>query len=81
MSKELWSSLPDVCVILISDPEVESMMAPYRAKVELEGNKTIARSAVKLDGSCRGQECNFGMKCNKSHDYEGCVLKEGQLQN
>lgn len=61
------------------------MMAPYRAKVELEGNKTIARSAVKLDGSCRGRECNFGMKCNKSqvtcNDHEGFVLKEGQLQN
>ena len=39
------------------------MLAPYRERVLEEGNKTIARTAVKLDGACRGQECNFGKIC------------------
>ena len=49
--------------VYILDPEIEAMLAPYRERVLEEGNKTIARTAVKLDGSCRGQECNFGKIC------------------
>ena len=47
-------------ILNYTDPEIEAMMTPYRIRVKEEGDKTIARTAVTLNGDCRKVECNMG---------------------
>ena len=42
------------------DPEIEEMLEPYRQQVTAEGDKPIAKTAVRLNDDCRALECNFG---------------------
>ena len=51
-------------------------MEPYRQQVTEEGDKPIAKAAVRLNGDCRELECNFGMlKTNLCLEYLFNILK------